>query len=85
MTQLAPTQTALTPGLSELLEKQAKANDEAKSARTLAIATQIVVSVVWGINVLDATLAKPARHRRVIALEAHPTVDGGRVLVRVQF
>jgi len=80
----APEQTELTSEIRTLLAEQEDAYNKAKSARMLAIATQIVFGAVWGINVLDA-VTKPTRQKDGIAIEAQPTSDGGRILVSMKF
>ncbi|MBM3237532.1 caspase family protein [Candidatus Poribacteria bacterium] len=83
--ETAPQQENLTPELRNLLREQEDAFNEAKFARKLAVATQIVLGAVWGINTLDAAVTKPKQQKRQVALEGQPTIDGGRVIVHVQF
>jgi uncharacterized caspase-like protein len=75
----------LTPRIRELFDEQKSAHDEAESARTLSIATQIALGVVWGINALDAGIIEPAGQSDGFAFEAHPTSDGAQILVRAPF
>ena len=83
--EMAPQQAEVTSELRALINEQKNTYDKAKSARALAIATQITLGVLWGLNALDAGLVEPARHRNRVAFEARPTDDGGRVLVHVRF
>jgi tetratricopeptide (TPR) repeat protein len=71
--------------IDDFIKKEEDAFDRAKSARNLAVGTQIAFAGVWFINVLDATLTNPILQERRIMLETHPTSEGGRVLVRIQF
>jgi len=71
--------------IDDFIKKEEDAFDRAKSARNVAVGTQLAFVGVWFINVLDATLTDPMPRERGIILEAHPTSGGGRVLVRVQF
>lgn len=80
-----PVGSVLTDNIRDLLDKQDGAYNDAESARTLTIATQAILGVVWGINVLDAGVAEFGRQNRGVALDAHPTAAGGQILVRVLF
>ena len=71
--------------VDDFIRKEEDAFDRAKSARNVAVGTQLAFVGVWFINVLDATLTDSMPRERGIILEAHPTSGGGRVLVRVQF
>jgi hypothetical protein len=68
------------------LEKQTlDAYNQTQSARTLAIATQIALGVVWGINAIDAGITKTKSQKNRVSLDVRPTTDGGRILVHVPF
>ena len=75
----------LTIGVQRLLDEQEQAHDDAESARTLTMVTQIALGVVWAINAVDAGIIGPARQSNEVAFEAYPTSDGAKVLVRARF
>jgi len=69
----------------ELLVEQEDTHDEAESARTLSIATQIALGIVWGINALDAGIIRPPQRSDEVTFGACLTSDGAQVLVRASF
>jgi len=81
----APKQTELTSEIRSLLNEQEDAHDKATFAQTLSIATQVGFGIVWGISALDAGITTPSQPKKGIAFEAHPTSDGGRILVSMRF
>lgn len=78
-------QYEITAELSSLEADQQNAYDKAKTSRVLAIAAQITLGVVWGINALDAGLVPPAYQSGGVVFEALPTSEGGQILVRASF
>ncbi len=62
----APRQLELTAQLQEIVSRQEDAYSEAESARKLAVASQIAVAILWGVNALDS--ARGASQQRQSAL-----------------
>lgn len=78
--------TYLTPNLKNLYDEQKKSYDKAKSARNLAIATQILLGVVWGINAVDAAvLTEPRLKDNNLTMNLHQLYDGGMIIVKNSF
>ncbi len=77
--------TAFRSKVRDMVKAQNDAYDEAKSARKLTIATQIVLGVIWGVNALDAGIVKSAQPAEGLALEVYPTSDGGQIMVYMPF
>ena len=78
--------SGLTDGeATGLLDEQDNAYNTAKSARTLTVVTQALFGIVWGINAIDAGFAEFGQRNHGVAIDARPTTDGGRLVVRMQF
>jgi len=71
--------------LNALIEKQNEKYDKAKSARTLTIATQIALGIVWAVNAADAGLTMPVQQSEGVVFQALPTSDGAKLVVRASF
>ena len=85
-TQLAgKTGDDLTPDIEDLIARQNQAHDDAESERTFVIATQVIFGLIWAANVVDAGMTEFRQPARQFSWDAHPTTDGGRILVHVSF
>lgn len=92
LAKTAQNQTELTPEVRDLKAKQDRTYEHSKSARRLAIATQIAFGFVWGINALDAGIVNPPPQKR-LTFEVQPVFDsidsidsiGGQLLVSLRF
>ena len=79
----APKQIELTSELATIIKDQEEVYKEIESARTLVLATQVALGVVWGINTLDAGITKRLPSR--MAVKSQPGLDAGRILVCLSF
>lgn len=75
----APQHVELTAEMRALANQQANAYGEAQSARKLALASQIVVGVLWAVNALDG-LREPRRPLEAgVTISARPSRSFGTV------
>ncbi len=78
--------TYLTPGLKSLYDEQKDLYNKAKSARNVAIATQVILGLVWGINAIDAgVLTEPKSRETSLTMSFQQLSDGGMIIVKNPF
>lgn len=71
-------------GLNTLIGRQDDAYDKAESARILAVTTQAVLGVIWGINAIDAGVTMPTQYGG-LALKSLPNAGGVAILASLPF
>jgi len=79
-------QMRVTPEIKALFQKQDDAYNKAKSAKNLAIVSQVMFFTAWGFNAFDAGfLIKPVQNNSGLAMDIQPISDGAIFIVKASF
>ena len=76
--------TEMTP-LQDLAAEQTDAYERAQLARRLALALQIAVAAVWGINAIDVAATIPQPNESAVRLEAQPARGRALAVLSMRF
>jgi uncharacterized caspase-like protein len=82
----AKIQMRLTTEIKTLFQKQDDAYNKAKSAKNLAIVSQLLFFTAWGVNAFDAGfLTSPSQNNSGLTMEVQPISNGAEFIVKTSF
>lgn len=81
----APRQLEFNAQLQEIASRQEDAYSEAESARKLAVASQIAVAILWGVNALDSARGASQQRQSALTLGTASSPSGPVAALSLRF